>query len=200
MAKKKRSGHYCYVCGEYKPNEKFTGKGHARHICKQCQPLPDEVKADMVRCNDVMRLFAKYPFSRKDWELLEKYSKKYADKESGQLAQSILDDRRCRFDEEMDETEEPYEPMAEPVPYDKLEQYAKDIVIEFIAETASDYIYGKDAPFDETDFDKISEEARKDAKACYGIWILPDDRFKSIVVETTNEIGKEIENIDDLPF
>lgn len=37
MAKKKKhSGHYCRICGEYKANEKFSGKGHAQHICKTC--------------------------------------------------------------------------------------------------------------------------------------------------------------------
>lgn len=38
MAKKKKKhpGHYCRICGEYKANEKFSGKGHARHICKSC--------------------------------------------------------------------------------------------------------------------------------------------------------------------
>ena len=25
-----------YLCGDYKANEKFSGKGHARHICKSC--------------------------------------------------------------------------------------------------------------------------------------------------------------------
>jgi hypothetical protein len=34
--KKKRQGHYCRVCGRYRANEKFSGKGHARHICKDC--------------------------------------------------------------------------------------------------------------------------------------------------------------------
>lgn len=28
----KKNGHYCKVCGEYKANEKFSGKGHAAHI------------------------------------------------------------------------------------------------------------------------------------------------------------------------
>ena len=37
----------------YKANEKFSGRGHARHICKECQSLPEDVKADMVRCNEV---------------------------------------------------------------------------------------------------------------------------------------------------
>ena len=35
MAKKHR-GHYCKICGEYKSNESFSGKGHAQHICKKC--------------------------------------------------------------------------------------------------------------------------------------------------------------------
>ena len=36
----KKRGHYCKVCGEYKANEKFSGKGHAAHICKTCAALP----------------------------------------------------------------------------------------------------------------------------------------------------------------
>ena len=30
----KKRGHYCKVCGEYKANEKFSGKGHARTFVK----------------------------------------------------------------------------------------------------------------------------------------------------------------------
>lgn len=195
--KKKRSGHYCRICGEYKANEKFTGKGHARHICKKCQSLPDEVKADMVRCNQVMRLFGKYPFARKDWELLEKYSKKYADKELGQLAQSILDDRRNRYE---DEKEEPLEMMDSPVPYSELEEYDKDIIMEFMAETVLDFIYEKDTPLDEVDFAKISAEVREDAKTCHGIWMLPDKDFEALIAETVKEANREMENIDELPF
>ncbi|PXF56911.1 MAG: hypothetical protein C4B59_16155 [Candidatus Methanogaster sp.] len=37
MAKKRRyRGHFCKVCGSILPNEKFSGKGHAAHICKKC--------------------------------------------------------------------------------------------------------------------------------------------------------------------
>jgi len=35
-------GHYCWVCGRCRANEKFSGKGHARHICKDCARLPRE--------------------------------------------------------------------------------------------------------------------------------------------------------------
>lgn len=37
MGKKKPPGHYCRVCGRRRANEKFGGRGHAQHICKDCQ-------------------------------------------------------------------------------------------------------------------------------------------------------------------
>ena len=92
--KKKQQGHYCRFCGEYKAHEKFSVKGHARYTCKECQSLPDEVKADMVRCNEVERAAFKYPMIRQDWELLERYASKYKDKESGRFAQEMLDMKR----------------------------------------------------------------------------------------------------------
>ena len=33
---KKPHGHYCRICQQYKANEKFSGRGHAAHICKAC--------------------------------------------------------------------------------------------------------------------------------------------------------------------
>lgn len=42
MSKKRRkSGHYCKICSEYKSNESFSGKGHANHICKRCSKKSD---------------------------------------------------------------------------------------------------------------------------------------------------------------
>ena len=50
MAKKKHQGHYCKVCGEYKSNESFTGKGHKNHICKKCAKLSKEDRERMMNC------------------------------------------------------------------------------------------------------------------------------------------------------
>ena len=44
----KKRGHYCKVCGEYKANEKFSGKGHSTHICKSCASLPPEKKSEQM--------------------------------------------------------------------------------------------------------------------------------------------------------
>ncbi|GFI24083.1 hypothetical protein IMSAGC011_02879 [Lachnospiraceae bacterium] len=56
MSKKKNRphGHYCKICGEYKANEKFSGKGHAAHICKACSRLSAAEKADAMAINRMM--------------------------------------------------------------------------------------------------------------------------------------------------
>ena len=52
----KKHGHYCKVCGEYKANEKFSGKGHASHICKSCASLPAEKQAELMTLNRLLNL------------------------------------------------------------------------------------------------------------------------------------------------
>ena len=56
MSKKKKRphGHYCKICGEYKANEKFSGKGHAAHICKACSRLSAAEKAEAMAINKMM--------------------------------------------------------------------------------------------------------------------------------------------------
>jgi hypothetical protein len=40
MAKKRKGhGYYCWFCGRTRSNEKFSGSGHARHLCKDCSKL-----------------------------------------------------------------------------------------------------------------------------------------------------------------
>ncbi|MBN1652924.1 MAG: hypothetical protein JXA30_04030 [Deltaproteobacteria bacterium] len=36
------SGHFCWCCGRHRPNERFSGKGHRRHLCKDCSKLGKE--------------------------------------------------------------------------------------------------------------------------------------------------------------
>ncbi len=57
MSKKKNRphGHYCKICGEYKANEKFSGKGHAAHICKACSRLSVAEKAAAMDIKYIQR-------------------------------------------------------------------------------------------------------------------------------------------------
>lgn len=70
MAKKKKrpQGHYCKICGQYKANEKFSGKGHAAHICKVCSRLSAAEKSEAVAVNRLMELpFRHLSESDKKW-------------------------------------------------------------------------------------------------------------------------------------
>lgn len=35
-------GHFCRICGRSRPNEKFSGRGHKTHVCKDCAQLSKE--------------------------------------------------------------------------------------------------------------------------------------------------------------
>jgi hypothetical protein len=75
MARKKRyRGHYCKVRREILPNEKFTGKGHAAHICKTCARKPLDEQQEAVALNRICRAFRYSNLSRQDRLMLEKYA------------------------------------------------------------------------------------------------------------------------------
>lgn len=49
-------GCYCKICGQYKSNESFSGKGHAEHICKTCSRLPAAEKAKQETLNRLVSI------------------------------------------------------------------------------------------------------------------------------------------------
>ena len=75
MAKKKKQpGHNCHCCGRRRANEKFSGKGHAKRICKSCE---NEKRAELKRKRQIAdskrvatNLFHDLPTSLPD-ELIE---------------------------------------------------------------------------------------------------------------------------------
>ena len=34
-----KRGHYCWSCDRVRANERFSGRGHARHLCRSCAKL-----------------------------------------------------------------------------------------------------------------------------------------------------------------
>ena len=71
MPKKKSHhphGHYCKICGEYKANEKFSGKGHAAHICKACSKLSAAGRAEAQTVARLMNFgMGRLNVSEKKW-------------------------------------------------------------------------------------------------------------------------------------
>ena len=198
MAKKKKKhhGHYCRICGNYLPNEKFTGKGHARHICKSCQSLPQEVQADMRRCNEIERAAFKYPMSRQDWELLEKYAKKYKDMESGRFAQDMLDMKRGNYETE-EETEEDALPdeiyEEEKIPFADLEDDIRYELEELLADNINEFMIHKDYIPEGKDLKEIKEWVIKEAHDAFFIQVIPDTAYNNLVDGIIRRLVKEWE-------
>jgi len=56
VSPKRRSGHYCWSCDRMRPNEKFSGGGHARHLCKDCARLGQDELAYRQAVRNLERL------------------------------------------------------------------------------------------------------------------------------------------------
>ena len=56
----KQRGHYCRICGERKANEKFSGKGHATHICKACASKSPAQKSEDITINRLYGMMFRY--------------------------------------------------------------------------------------------------------------------------------------------
>ena len=200
MAKNKKkhrehNGHYCKICGCYKSNENFTGKGHARHICKQCQSLPKDEQADMMRCNEVERAAFRFPMRRQDWELLEKYAKKYKDMESGQFAQDMLDMKRgvCvpeDVDEKSDEWGDDILQVVE-TPFSELEEDTRTAIEELLEDNINGYMIHKDYIPEGKDLRDIADWVLKETNDTFYLKAVPDDAYRNMVDDTVRKLARE---------
>jgi len=87
-------GHYCHICGRTRANEKFSGRGHRDHICKDCQRLPREER-DRVTCLDELYGFLEQShISQKNIDRLGILTR-HADSEVRKLADLVLDIARA---------------------------------------------------------------------------------------------------------
>lgn len=71
MGKKKQQGHYCRSCGSYRANEKFSGKGHQQHICKDCQREQQEHKRTLKKARQRAAKVGLRPPKRVDYTRLQ---------------------------------------------------------------------------------------------------------------------------------
>ena len=56
MSQRHKSGHYCWSCDRMRANEKFSGRGHAQHLCKDCVRLGKEELAYRQAIRNLERL------------------------------------------------------------------------------------------------------------------------------------------------
>jgi hypothetical protein len=99
MKKQKPHGHYCRVCGQYKANEKFSGRGHAAHICKACHALPVARRNELKYINNIERIAENFFIPKESLNRLKQYPGDNRYPEASKYAQEALDDFYRRMDE-----------------------------------------------------------------------------------------------------
>ena len=73
--KKKKSGHYCWACGQHRPNEKFSGKGHKNHLCKECSHESKNTLDEILHTSDISGFWNQKHISKKNIGRLRSLSK-----------------------------------------------------------------------------------------------------------------------------
>jgi len=67
-------GHSCRICGRVRANEKFSGKGHKTHICKDCARKPKEEINAVDQEDEIFGYLKQANISKKNLSRLEKLS------------------------------------------------------------------------------------------------------------------------------
>lgn len=198
--KKQRQGHYCKICGEHKSNEKFTGKRHAKHVCKSCASLPQERKNELQRITRLDKIAVKYPRSKDDWNLLEKYSKDNKYPEAKEFAQMILgiNSGQDQDIEDIDDWDEDMDDLffeIPPSPFSEVDEDLKNELSFDIYEVVEDFILRKGYIPELKDKLKIVDEICSDLSLGFGYDIIPDDElgnlFDTILKDIVDRLEKE---------
>ncbi len=130
---KKRNGHYCVVCASVLPNEKFSGKGHSRHICKKCSKKSSEEQDEQIKINKIYGMIRFMNLSKNNKKQLDKYLNDDS-KRVREAAKSVIEEfeelkRIRKEDDQLVEkiasmTEEEYEEYFDE--FDEDEAYQND--------------------------------------------------------------------------
>lgn len=71
-------GHWCWGCGCILPNEYFSGKGHARHICKECSRRPKDELQEIQDREFMVRVLEQKYISSKNILMLKSIQRRYS--------------------------------------------------------------------------------------------------------------------------
>ncbi len=83
-------GHYCRICGRTRPNERFSGKGHKTHVCKECARLPKEQRLAIERMEDIWGFMNQSHISKKNLTALREWAES-DDAEVAKLARLVIE-------------------------------------------------------------------------------------------------------------
>ena len=87
--------HYCRICDSHRSNEKFSGRGHRDHICKECQRLPPDERDHIERMDELCGFLEQSNISAKNIAR-SKILTQHASSEVSHLAALVLDIARVK--------------------------------------------------------------------------------------------------------
>lgn len=82
-------GHWCRICFQHRPNEKFSGKGHRDHICKECSRRPIAERNAIDHEREIHGYYEQKNISKKNLKRLNVLSKS-SDIRIAALAEAVL--------------------------------------------------------------------------------------------------------------
>jgi len=88
-------GHFCRICGRKRPNERFSGKGHRSHVCKDCARLPKAERERIEQLDEMEGFLRQHSISQRNIERLEALTES-PDADVAELARLVLDVARLR--------------------------------------------------------------------------------------------------------
>ena len=88
-------GNWCRICGDIKPNEKFSGKGHKNQICKECSRKPKEEIEQIDQSEEIFNFLKQSHISKKNISRLENLAVS-KNTEIAELANIVLEVARIK--------------------------------------------------------------------------------------------------------
>lgn len=83
-------GHYCRICGESRPNESFSGRGHKTHVCKRCARLPKEQRDAAEQTDAIYSFLHQSHISAKNLACLREWARS-KNREVAELARIVIE-------------------------------------------------------------------------------------------------------------
>lgn len=83
-------GQWCWCCGNILPNEKFSGKGHRRHICRECARMPADKRLASEQHREISGFLEQSNISEKNKKQLKALTAS-ADPKIAEQAQILLE-------------------------------------------------------------------------------------------------------------
>jgi len=88
-------GHYCWMCGRVRSNERFSGKGRRRHLCKECASRPRQERECIRALKDINSYLDQKNISDNNIARL-KYLCEFPDPDIRQRAEVVLELARVK--------------------------------------------------------------------------------------------------------